>query len=387
MRVLITALPAFGHLYPVMPIAEALRARGHRVVLATGARAAHRLQRQGWEVRELGVSTEEAAQQVVRGGLDFRRLAPPERWRFAVAMFAGVLATAVAAELAPVLGALAPELVLYEEMAAGAALAAARAGLPAVRHGIGPRMPAPMQEGFTAELERSWRAGGGGAAPEDLAGRLHLDVWPESVPQPPTPLPLRTAALRPAAWSEPGLELPALLAVDQRPRPVVYLTLGTVSTREAGTLRTVLEGLRALDVDVLASVGTDLDPAELGPAHPRVHLAGFVPADRVFGRVDAVVHHGGSGTFLGSLAAGVPQLVLPQRAHDQFLNARAAQEGGLGLALAPQEVSADAVRDAVADLLGAPGYRESSRLAAGRVAAMPAPDEVAARLEALAARG
>lgn len=44
------------------------------------------------------------------------------------------------------------------------------------------------------------------------------------------------------------------------------------------------------------------------------------PFERVFSRCRAVVHHGGIGTSVQALAAGVPQLIIP-RAHDQPDNA------------------------------------------------------------------
>ena len=378
MRVLVSSLPAFGHVYPVMPTAEALRAAGHEVVVATGGTPADRLAAAGWEVERVDAVIEAAVGRVMRERPELRTLEPRERWRVAAAMFGEVLAADVDEQLTPVLRATRPDLVVYEELAMGAAVAAARAGVPAVRHGVGPWSPPPMEAACAAALTELGRRGAGGEhVPEGpgVFGRLHLDVWPAELGQPGAQLPIPCTALRPRAWSEGEQPVPGWLQ-GSRPRPVVYVTLGTVAAGEAPVLREVLAGLGELDVDVLAAIGSALDPAELGPLGPRVHLEAFVPAARVFPLVDVVVHHGGSGTLLGASAAGLPQLALPQRAHDQFPNAAALRAQGCGLDLQPGEVSAAAVHDAVRRLLEDGAHREAAGRLAASIAAMPAPAEV-----------
>jgi UDP:flavonoid glycosyltransferase YjiC (YdhE family) len=50
-----------------------------------------------------------------------------------------------------------------------------------------------------------------------------------------------------------------------------------------------------------------------------VHAHSWVPLTAALPHCAAVVHHGGAGTCLAALAAGTPQVILPQAA-DQFLN-------------------------------------------------------------------
>jgi len=71
------------------------------------------------------------------------------------------------------------------------------------------------------------------------------------------------------------------------------------------------------------------------------------------------------------------------QAADQFINARQGAAAGAAVALAPGEVSAEAIGHAVGRLLVEPDFG----LAAGRVRAeiegMPSPDDVGAVLEGL----
>jgi MGT family glycosyltransferase len=172
---------------------------------------------------------------------------------------------------------------------------------------------------------------------------------------------------------------------DDDPRPLVYLTLGTVSN-QAPALRSAVEGLAGLDARVLVTVGPDGDPAALGPVPDHVTVARWVNQADVLPHCAAVVSHGGSGTFLGALGLGLPQLCLPQAA-DQFRNAAAADRTGAGLSLAPDATTPDAVRDAVRRLLLEDGFRRAASGLADTIRAMPGPAEIVTVLERLVPEG
>jgi UDP:flavonoid glycosyltransferase YjiC (YdhE family) len=149
-------------------------------------------------------------------------------------------------------------------------------------------------------------------------------------------------------------------------------------------LRSAAIGLGMLEVDALVTVGPVGDPSALGPLPHSVRVERFVPQGVLLPHVDLVAHHGGSGTMLGALAHGLPQLVLPHGA-DQFLNAQALLDCGAGRRLLPEELTSDAVALAVRALLSEPEYRDAARGLAGEIAAMPAPAETVPKLEQLAA--
>ena len=114
-------------------------------------------------------------------------------------------------------------------------------------------------------------------------------------------------------------------------------------------------------------------PAALGAVADNVHVERFVAQAQVLDLVDVVVHHGGYGTVLGVLAAGLPQLILPQGA-DQFHNATSLVDFGAARALRADEQLPGAIGAAVAALLAADA---SERVAVAdlqaEIAALPAP--------------
>jgi UDP:flavonoid glycosyltransferase YjiC (YdhE family) len=89
----------------------------------------------------------------------------------------------------------------------------------------------------------------------------------------------------------------------------------------------------------------------------------------------AVVSHAGAGTMLGALCHGLPQLCLPQRI-DQPHNTAALVPTGAALALAPEEITADAVADSLRRLLDDPSYATNAGVLRDRIGSMPSPDRV-----------
>lgn len=154
----------------------------------------------------------------------------------------------------------------------------------------------------------------------------------------------------------------------------VYLTLGTVVFGATKVLRGALHALARLPVDVLVALGPG-DPALLGELPDRVRAAGFVPQAEVLKHAGLVVHHGGTGTVLAALAAGLPQLVLPQGA-DQFVNAETLTALGAAQSLVGDAVRMDAIEAAARELLADPKPRAIAEGVAREIAAMPAPEQV-----------
>ena len=89
----------------------------------------------------------------------------------------------------------------------------------------------------------------------------------------------------------------------------------------------------------------------------------------------AVVSHTGSGTMLGALASGLPQVCLPRGA-DQFANADRVQSIGAGVRLLPDDVTAESLRAAVTAVLDDPAYARAAAAVKAEIAAMPSAAEV-----------
>ncbi|NMO89307.1 glycosyltransferase [Actinomycetospora sp. TBRC 11914] len=395
MRILVAALGAPGHAFPLVPLARALHDAGHDVTFATGPDLEPVIATSGVPTTAVGRPATEAFREVMIGrGLTERPSDQEVMREVASEVFGAVLPRSVAGDLVPRLREQPPDVVVAEVGDPGAALAARVLGVPCVLHSFGrrPSPVAPMSVTVPARLATVAAELAVPLAEGDALGHAYLDLCPPSLQEPDSVAHLAGLTelpLRPVAWNPPTPFAPRRLTG----RPWVLLTLGT-SFGEAGVLRTALDGLSALDVDVLVAAGS-VDAGELAGLERRgVQVESFVPqADLLRGAVDGVaappalvVHHGGSGTTLACAGAGVPQVLLPQGA-DQFSNAQAVTTVGAGVQLRGDEVTGEAVTAAVTALLGGGRELAAARALAAEVAALPAPDEVAARVERWAVPG
>jgi UDP:flavonoid glycosyltransferase YjiC (YdhE family) len=340
------------------------------------------LRRDGFDAAPAGRGEHEVLATLAALGAELADLPPPQRPdRMFHRVFGAVQAGPMLEDLLPVARAWAPSLVVRDAAEHAGPIAAAGLGVPWVTHAFGPLLPAVRTARAGDDVAPLWRAQGLEPRPHGGAyDHLYVDIYPPSLQDGERAHVPAVQPLGPGAFATGGdEELPAWLAASSS-RPLVYVTFGTIFTSEAA-LAAVVEGVRSLPVRVVVTVGPRGDPGRLGPQPDHVHVARYIPQARLLDRCAAVVSHGGSGTFLAGLAAGLPQLCVPWGA-DQFLNAAACERSGCGLALAPDGASPAAVAAAVARLLDEPAFRARAGVAAREIAAMPSPHDVAARLHA-----
>lgn len=214
---------------------------------------------------------------------------------------------------------------------------------------------------------------------------LILSPFPPSFRDPENPLPRNAHAIRPVAADGAGEDADASWLSARESRPLVYFTLGTIFNLESGDLfERVLAGLRELPVDVLVTVGRELDPRALGPQPPNVRVRRYVPQSLLLPYCDLCVSHGGSGSVLGALAHGVPMVLLPMGA-DQPLNAARCVELQVARVLSALEATPQDVRDAAAAVLADTAYTRNAKRLEAEIAALPGPEHGVRLLERIAA--
>lgn len=142
--------------------------------------------------------------------------------------------------------------------------------------------------------------------------------------------------------------------------PPVYLGFGSMRAKEEHG-RALIEATRALGLRAVLSRGwADLTPNEAGND---VLSVGDINHQELFPRMAAVVHHGGSGTTTAAARAGRPQVVIPHN-YDQFYWAHRVQQLGIGVS-GPirDELSTEALIQALRDCLRPEVARRAEDLA------------------------
>ena len=381
MRVLFTSTQGEGHVRPLLPYARAMKARGHDVLIAAPENCAAIAAKAGLAhvpFERLGSDELQAIWAPHRGLRDDEMLAIalPQ-------MFAGPTARTSMSGLQKILADWQPDVLIRESVEyAGLVLARAH-GIPHARVNVHncwfeSRINHFAEEPVNILLDE---AGLKQEANETIWNEPVFTSFPDAIdgdaPQGEANPPFRIR-------SDAGVPMPDTDWHPKGDRPLIYATFGTVtggSDEQSQTFQMVLDALAELDVEVLLTVGPDFDIGQIGSVPRNATVRPFVPQAAVFPHASAILCHGGSGTLLGGIAAGLPQVVVPRIA-DQWDNARRTESAGLGVQVLDPTVSA--LSAAITGALEDTGILQTCRRIADEMSKQAVIDEAADRIETMA---
>jgi UDP:flavonoid glycosyltransferase YjiC (YdhE family) len=161
-------------------------------------------------------------------------------------------------------------------------------------------------------------------------------------------------------------------------RPRIAVTRSTVGGPGEGRLMsTVAAAASGVDAEFVLVRPDERVAAARLPAN--VRTVGWVSVAALLATCAAVVHHGGAGTALAALGAGVPQLVV-NGLGDRRHNAALIAARGAGIAVDERDLTAAALTRLVTD----PTLVANAIEVRDEMAAMPAPADLVPHLESVA---
>ena len=180
------------------------------------------------------------------------------------------------------------------------------------------------------------------------------------------------------AFDDPEPLDPDLVAWLANGEPPVFVGFGSMSGHGTDRIeQMIVEAVSATGRRCIVGAGW----AGLGEGHlpPGWRVVSEAPHAKLFPRVAAVVHHGGSGTTASALRAGVAQVILPLFL-DQYHHAHRLFVAGIAPRPVPMErITAPELTQAIQAALALP---QGPRMAAaGRLRASDACADIARRLE------
>ncbi|MDQ1289372.1 MAG: hypothetical protein QG622_2938 [Actinomycetota bacterium] len=167
-------------------------------------------------------------------------------------------------------------------------------------------------------------------------------------------------------------------------RPVLYVSLGTLRVSSPDFFREALAAFAEEDLHLVMSIGTVIDPADLGPLPPHCEVHAHLPQLEVLRHTSVFVTHGGMNSTMEALTLGVPLVVVPQMP-EQEATARRVADLGLGVHLPPAKVTPETLRAAVRQIRDDLTYADAAAAFGSRAGDGGGAPAVADALESLVA--
>jgi UDP:flavonoid glycosyltransferase YjiC (YdhE family) len=141
-------------------------------------------------------------------------------------------------------------------------------------------------------------------------------------------------------------------------RKVVLVTQGTVANHNFGLLVAPTLAALAKEPDVMVVATTGGRPVEAipGAIPSNARVASFLPFEWLLPRVDVLVTNGGYGSVNQAMSFGIPLVTAGMTEDKADVNARVGWSG-VGVNLATNEPTPEALRAAVRTVLDRPAYR------------------------------
>ncbi|MBV9355155.1 MAG: glycosyltransferase family 1 protein [Chloroflexi bacterium] len=383
MRVLVATTAGAGHFAPLVPFAAALRDAGHAVRVAAPASFASAVQRAGFVHVPLAAARPEEIGPIVER---LSRLSMEDANAvFVRDVFCGVQARAALPAMQAVADQWRPDLILRETAEFASFVVAERRGIP---HAQVAMSLASVEAFMHALVDGPLRALGTEGVAGIVAGP-RLTLLPAVLDGPGEPAVRPTYRFRLPMRPAPAPDLPRTWWPGSE-APLVYVTFGSVA---AGIgffpdfYRAMLAELADLPVRIMLTLGEAGDPERLAPVPSNVDVERWWPQEQVMASAAAMVTHAGFGTTLLGLTAGLPMVVVPLFALDQYVTARRIQAVGAGIDLEDRDAAPARVRAALEQVLTDGLYRTATRHLAGEIAQLPHPSTCVPVLEALVQHG
>ncbi|WP_239934411.1 activator-dependent family glycosyltransferase [Streptomyces sp. CBG31] len=420
MKILFVSMPHPTHFHPMLPLAWALRSAGHEVRVAghpdlvdtaTGAgMTAVPVGRPGW-YREDVHEPELYARLMGNGASDHLRTfdwdgKDPDAWSWegllglekviVSALLAGISNDPFVEELIAYAEHWRPDLVIWEQLTLGGAVAAEVLGVPHARFLYGLDFIGRAREEFVRLHERRHPAHREDPTREWLeplverfggkwTERLRVGGLTIAATVPGTELDVagETLGMRYVPYNGPSVVPEWLRRPTERRRVCLTLGLSDEIENTGTTIGEILAGCADLDAEVVVTLAPDA-AAALGTLPSNVRPVGFVPLHDLLPTCSAIVHHGGFGSRLTAAYHGVPQLILGH-GYDTMMAGERQAALGAGLCLPAGSATAEQIRDGVVRLLDEPAFAAGAAGIRADLLAQPSPAEVVPLLERLVA--
>jgi UDP:flavonoid glycosyltransferase YjiC (YdhE family) len=390
MKFLFTAQPLFGHFHAMVPLALALKNHGHEVAFATGQSFGSTVQHVGFQHFPCGLDLSGEPHH------DLFETLPD--WDSVITKYPSVgvqqlygfiqaLGPRLADDAIALLKTWRPDAIIRDPLEFGGYIAAEYYGLPHATITWAIYIsPQPLCPEALIDLRRRY------GLPDDpelntLDRYLVFNFLPPAWNMPWAPFPAVTHRFcAPPFDLSSAARLPDWISTLPD-RPTIYATLGTTFNQSTATFQAILAALNTEEINAIITVGRSMDPAQFQPLPDHIHVERYIPQSLLLPHCNAILFHGGYNSLHSALWHGLPMVITPLGAGDQYPTGLLCEKLGAGILVKEQPPEPEAIRAAVKAALEQPTYRARAHQLQHDLKALPDLSEAVKRLEVLARTG
>ncbi|MFD7969479.1 macrolide family glycosyltransferase [Streptomyces clavifer] len=343
-------IPAAGHVTPTLGVVEELVRRGHRVSYLAAGPVAERIASTGAEIIPY------------TSALDPRTIAPTgaQDWLARVLLGAVREAAATAPVLEAHFGDDLPDCLVYDiSMQFLGRVMSRKLGIPGIQ--LYPVLASHQYfsqahdtaEGLFGDLTRELRTFADTHGLHDVPLDELMSDAPRNISFMPREFQTDAGSFPDDQYTFVGIPLrESDLQGTWRPtnnNPVVLISLGTTFNTQPEFFAMCAKAFEGLPWHVVIAAGPGVDLDAVGELPPNAEIHSWLTLQAVLEHAGAFVCHGGAGSTMNALYAGVPLVSVPHNGDEEMIAARTA-ELKLGRVLTPHDITADTLRAAVQDV-------------------------------------
>jgi zeaxanthin glucosyltransferase len=143
--------------------------------------------------------------------------------------------------------------------------------------------------------------------------------------------------------------------------PMVYASMGTIVNGRPDVFRTIVAALaKHRDLQLVLSIGNQIDPDEIGPAPSNAIIVKQAPQLELLKKASVCITHAGLNTVLESLAQGVPQVAIPVTFDQPGVAARIVDKQ-TGVVTSLDKLTVSHLSTLITEVLTNPIFRDNAR--------------------------
>lgn len=385
MKFLFTVQPLFGHFHAMVPLALALKDHDHEVAFATGLNFASTVRRVGFQHFPCGLDLGAAPDGVFETLPDWEIIKAkyPSAGVQQVYGFIQALGPRFADDAIAVMKTWQPDVIVRDPLEFGGYIAAEYYSLPHATIAWAVYInPQPLCPEALIDLRRRY------ALPDDpelntLDRYLVFNFLPPAWQWPLAPFPIVTHRFGAPPFDASSDDHAPDWISALPDRPTIYATLGTTFNQSPATFQAILEALSSEDVNAIVTVGRSMDPAQFQPRPAHIHIERYIPQTWLLPHCHAILFHGGYNSLHSALWHGLPMVITPLGAGDQYPTGLLCEKLGVGIMIKEQPPQAEAIRAAMKVVIEQPPYRARAQQLQRDLKALPDLAEAVKRLENL----